>query len=80
MYNYNEALEASTQYFNQEELPANIFIGKYALRNELDELVESTPDDLHWREAHEFARVEAKKFKNPMSAQEIHGYLKNFKK
>jgi len=77
-YTYQEALCESMEYFNGDELPASIFVKKYALKNNKDELVEKTPTDMHWRIAKEFARIEKDKFKNPLSAEDIFKYLDKF--
>lgn len=78
-----EALEQSKAYFNGNELAANVFLTKYALRNEQGELVESNPDLMHRRLAKEFARVERRKYKGsgikPYSETEIYKKLKGFK-
>lgn len=79
-YTYDEALSASLEYFNGEELPARVFVDKYALRNKDNELLEKTPDDMHRRLAKEFARVEAAKFKEPLSFDTIYSYFKNYSK
>lgn len=80
IYTYEQAKAASTEYFNGDELAASIFVDKYALRNEKNELVELTPTDMHWRIANEFARIEQRKFKSPMSAQTIFNLLDRFAK
>ena len=69
-----ESFAKSVEYFNGDELAASVFISKYALRNENGELLEATPDDMHRRLAKEFARIESK-YKNPLSEEEIYGYL-----
>lgn len=74
---YEDALVKSIEYFKGEELPAKVFLDKYALRNERGELLEETPDDMHKRLAREFARIE-KKYPNPMSEDEIFDLIKNF--
>lgn len=79
IYTYEAAVAASTKYFNGDELAAKVFVDKYAMHNSNDELVEQTPADMHRRIAKEFARIEAKKFKNPMSEETIFGLLDNFK-
>ncbi len=79
MYKYEEVVEASTNYFGGDELAGKVFADKYALRNYKDELLELTPDDMHRRMAAEFARVEAKKFKVPLSEEYIYSLFKNFK-
>lgn len=76
--NYEEAYEASLEYFEGDELAANVFVSKYALTDQDGDIKEATPDDMHKRLAKEFARVEAK-YPNPMSEDEIYGHLKDFK-
>ena len=78
-YTEEEALEASKQYFGGDELASQVFVGKYALRNESNELLERSPTDMHHRLAREFARIEAK-YPNPMSEEEIFEYLDKFSK
>lgn len=79
MTTYDEALLQSVEYFNGEELPAKVFLDKYALRDKEDTILEITPDDKHRRLAKEFARIEAKKFKNPLSEEYIYELFKNYK-
>lgn len=77
-YSYEEAFEASKVYFNGDELAANVFINKYALKDSHGHIFEQTPDDMHRRMAREIARAE-KKYENPMSEEEIYLLLKDFK-
>jgi ribonucleoside-diphosphate reductase alpha chain len=49
----NKALD----YFKGNELAANVWKGKYALKKN-GEIVENTPDEMHRRMAREFARIE----------------------
>ncbi len=79
-YTYDAALEKSREYFGGNDLPAKVFLDKYALRNEKLELLESTPDEMFHRIATELARIEKKKFKKPMSYDEIMSYIKDFKR
>lgn len=78
MYQYEEALAASTEYFNQDDLAAKVFVDKYALRNKEGKLLELIPDDMHKRIAKELARVERKKYDEPMTYDEIYECLKGF--
>ena len=75
MYTYDEAFEASVQYFNGDELAAKVFVDKYALRTRDGTLLEKTPTDMHRRIARELARVERIKYKDtstkPLNTQEI---------
>ncbi|MFA7116237.1 MAG: adenosylcobalamin-dependent ribonucleoside-diphosphate reductase [Bacteroidales bacterium] len=76
-YKYEEALEASKQYFDGDELAASVWINKYAMKDSYGHIFEKTPDDMHRRLANEFARIESN-YKNPMSSDEIYELLKNF--
>jgi ribonucleoside-diphosphate reductase alpha chain len=80
IYDYNSSLKKSTEYFNGDKLAAKVFLDKYALRDNKQNLLEDTPDKMHIRIATELARIEKKKFKNPMSFEEILSYIQNFKK
>lgn len=76
-YKREDAIAKSTEYFNGDSLAAEVFVNKYALRNEKLELLEDTPDKMHQRMAKEFARIE-KKYPNPLSYEEIYGMFENF--
>lgn len=78
MASYEQALEESIKYFNNDDMAAGIFVGKYALTDGKGDLKELTPDDMHKRLAREFARIE-KKYPNPMSEEEIYDLFKDFK-
>lgn len=80
MYSYDEVFQATLAYFGGDELAAKVWVDKYALKNKSGELLEKTPDDMFLRLAKEFARIESKKFKKPLSEQEIYELLKGFKR
>lgn len=80
MYSYKEAFEECLKYFNNDELAANVFLKKYALKDYNGNLLEKTPDDMHHRIAKELSRVEKNKFKEPYSEEFIYSYLKDFQK
>lgn len=77
-YSFKTALKAATEYFKGDELAANVWINKYALKDSAGNLYEKTPNDMHRRIAKEIARVE-KKYVNPVSESEIFDLLKDFK-
>ncbi len=77
-YTFQEALEASTAYFNGDELAANVWVNKYALKDSYGHIYECTPDDMHRRIAAEVARIE-KKYINPLSEKEVYKLLKDFR-
>jgi len=59
-YEYDEVLAICMEYFNGDELAASTWINKYAMKNKQGRYVESCPDDMHWRMANEFAKIENK--------------------
>ena len=77
IYTYDEAYKASVDYFNGDELAAQVWVSKYALKDSDGHIYELTPDDMHHRLAAELARIE-NKYPNPMPEQEIFDLLKNF--
>jgi len=77
-FTQTEALEKSEEYFKGNTLAAEVFVTKYALKNENLELVESNPEQMHRRIAKELYRIE-KKFPKPLSEEEIFGMLDQFK-
>jgi ribonucleoside-diphosphate reductase alpha chain len=58
MLDADEIKKASTEYFGGDELAASTWVNKYALRDKNGNVLEKTPDDMHRRMAHEFARKE----------------------
>ena len=70
-------MKSSIEYFGGDELAANVWMNKYALRDG-DQIFELNPDMMHHRLASEFARIE-KKYPNPMEEDEIYALLKDFK-
>ena len=78
MATFKDALIKSIEYFNGDELAANVFVTKYALCDKSGNFYEETPDDMHRRLAKEFSRIE-KKYENPMSEEEIYDLFKDFK-
>jgi ribonucleotide reductase alpha subunit len=77
---YEDALRECLEYFEGDELASSVFLSKYALRDNDGDLVETTPRDMHTRVAHEFARIESKKFKDPLSFEKIFSYLDHYRK
>jgi ribonucleoside-diphosphate reductase alpha chain len=69
-YTYQQVRDASIKYFGGDELAAEVFAGKYALRDLAGSIYELTPSDMHRRLAKEFARIEAK-YPNPLTEKEI---------
>jgi len=76
-YSFDEAYNASVEYFKGDELAARVWVNKYALKDSFGKIYERTPNDMHWRIAKEIARVE-QKYPNPMSEEKIYSLLKDF--
>ena len=76
-YSYDEAFEASLQYFKGDELAARVWVNKYAVKDSFGNIYEKSPEDMHWRLANEVARIEAK-YPNGLSSQELFELLDHF--
>ena len=77
-YSYDEAYDASLEYFKGDELAARVWVNKYAVKDSFGNIYEKSPEDMHWRIANEVARVEAK-YPNALSSQELFDLLDHFK-
>ena len=77
-YTYDEAFEASLQYFKGDELAARVWVNKYAVKDSFGNIFEKSPEDMHWRIANEVARIEAK-YQNGVNAQQLYELLDHFK-
>ena len=76
-YKAEEVLAKATEYFDGDEMVANVWMNKYALRDAFGNLYELTPEEMHQRIAREFARIE-QKYPNPIDEAEINYLLKDF--
>ncbi|MCM1356585.1 MAG: adenosylcobalamin-dependent ribonucleoside-diphosphate reductase [Staphylococcus sp.] len=76
-HTFEEAYQASVEYFGGDELAAKVWVSKYALKDSFGNIYELTPADMHHRLAGELARIE-RKYPNPMSDQEIFDLLDGF--
>lgn len=77
-FSYDEAFQASLNYFEGDELAARVWVNKYAMKDSYGNIYEESPKDMHWRIANELARIE-NKYPNPLSAEEIFEMLDHFK-
>ena len=77
-YRYDDIIEGVIQYFGRDELAANVWVNKYALKDSFGNIYEKSPDEMHRRLAREFARIEAK-YDHPLSEDEIFETLSTFK-
>ena len=77
-FTYDEALEATRQYFGGDDLAAKVWTSKYALKDSFGNLYEKTPDDMHRRLASEVHRIEMK-YPNPVSFEAIYEAFKDFR-
>ncbi len=60
MYSYDEVYKATLEYFNGDELAANVWVTKYCLQDSNGQYHEKLPTDMFWRLAYEFARPNVK--------------------
>ena len=51
IFTFEQAVEISTEYFNGDDMAASTWVRKYALRDESDQIIESTPADMFDRMA-----------------------------
>lgn len=58
LFTFDEVYEACLKYFDDDALAASTWMNKYAMKTPDGEYLEKTPDDMHWRMAKEFARIE----------------------
>ena len=77
-YSFDEAYQASLEYFAGDELAARVWVNKYAMKDSFGNIYEKSPEDMHWRIAREVARIE-RKYPNPMSADEVFALLDHFR-
>ena len=73
----DEIMKSSIEYFGGDELAANVWMNKYALRDD-NKIYELNPDMMHHRLASEFARIE-RNYPNPMEEETIYELLKDFR-
>lgn len=77
-YSYDEVYQASLRYFDGDQLAANVWANKYALKDSFGNIYELSPADMHHRIASEVARIE-QQYPNPMSEETIFGLLDHFR-
>jgi ribonucleoside-diphosphate reductase alpha chain len=78
IYTFDEAYQASLEYFQGDELAAKVWVSKYALKDSLGDIYEKSPEDMHRRLASEVARIE-KKYANPLSEKELFDLFDRFR-
>jgi ribonucleoside-diphosphate reductase alpha chain len=79
MYSREDVTKDSLQYFKGDELAANVFTSKYALKTKDGKYLETNPDQMHQRIAKEFARIEAKfGSESALSYETIYNDIANF--
>ena len=75
---YEDAVAASKQYFAGDDLAAQVWVSKYALKDSYGNIYETTPVDMHNRIAAELERIE-KNYPNPLTKEQIFGLLDHFR-
>ena len=77
-YSVEEVKDATIKYFNGDQLAADVWMNKYALKDSDGNIFELTPDDMHHRIASEIVRIE-NRYPNPMTEEEVFDVLKDFR-
>ncbi|MGB5435903.1 MAG: adenosylcobalamin-dependent ribonucleoside-diphosphate reductase [Maribacter sp.] len=77
-FSQEEAYQSSLAYFKGDDLAAQVWVNKYALKDSNGNIYELNPDDMHHRIAREISRVE-QKYPNPLSEKEVYDLIKYFK-
>ena len=77
-YTYQQAYEASLQYFDGDELAARVWVTKYAVKDSQGRIYELSPQDMHYRIARELARVEAR-YPGALGEEELFALLDHFR-
>ena len=75
---YEDAVAASKEYFKGDDLAAQVWVSKYALKDSFGNIFELSPVDMHNRIAAELARIE-NNYPNALSKQEIFDLLDHFR-
>ena len=76
-YSYDEAYEATLEYFGGDQLAAKVWTTKYALKDADGNLYEKSPIDMHHRIAREIARIEAQ-YPNGLTESQVVDLLDHF--
>ena len=76
-YSYDEAYEATLEYFGGDQLAAKVWTTKYALKDADGNLYEKSPLDMHHRIAREIARIEAQ-YPNGLTESQVVDLLNHF--
>ena len=77
-YSYDEAFNASLEYFAGDELAARVWVNKYAMKDSFGNIYELSPSDMHQRIAKEIARIE-NNYPNPVTEEQIFELLDHFR-
>ena len=75
---YEDAVAASKEYFKGDDLAAQVWVSKYALKDSFGNIYEKSPEDMHNRIARELARIESN-YPNALSEKEIFDLLDHFR-
>ena len=75
---YEDAVAISKDYFQGDDLAAQVWVSKYALKDSFGNIYESSPSDMHNRIAKELARIEGN-YPNPLSHDDIFELLDHFR-
>ena len=75
---YADAVAESKRYFDGDELAAQVWVTKYALKDSFGHIYEKSPAEMHERIAAEIERIE-NKYPEPLKREEIFHLLDHFR-
>lgn len=78
VYSGEEVIREALSYFKGDDLAAQVWLNKYALKDSEGNIYEKSPDDMHRRIAAELARIE-KKYPSPLSEEQVYDLIKDFR-
>lgn len=76
--NFADAVAESKRYFDGDELAAQVWVTKYALKDSFGHIYEKSPAEMHERIAAEIERIE-NKYPAPLKHEEIFHLLDHFR-
>ncbi len=75
---FGDAITESKRYFAGDDLAAQVWVTKYALKDSFGHIYEKSPKEMHERIASEIERIE-NNYPNPLSQKEVFNLLDHFR-
>ena len=78
MYSFKEAYEGAVEYFGGDEMAADVWVKKYALRDKQGNILEKTPREMHVRMANELVKY-SQRYEDPLTFEGCMKWFEGFK-